>query len=95
MDFYPLLLYTINISNGFQLFRFSNELLGLEGMVKIKNPDENLLNGNHTHTISIGDTDVKISTNDITDSKRFAFIDLVITQNVKKYQFWILIETDR
>lgn len=48
--------------------RYSNELLGLEGMVKIKNPDENLLNGNHT--ISIGDSDIKISTNDITDSKR-------------------------
>lgn len=52
----------------FSMFRYSNELLGLEGMVKIKNPDENLLNGNHT--ISIGDSDTKISTNDITDSKR-------------------------
>ncbi|XP_055304554.1 GATA zinc finger domain-containing protein 7 isoform X2 [Sitodiplosis mosellana] len=47
----------------------NNELLGLEGMVKIKNPDENLLNGNHSISI-IGDSDVKISNNDITDSKR-------------------------
>lgn len=53
-----------------KIIRYSNELLGLEGMVKIKNPDENLLNGNHT--IAIGDSDIKISTNDITDSKRFA-----------------------
>lgn len=75
-----------------QLFRSSNELLGLEGMVKIKNPDENLLNGNHT--ISIGDSDAKISTNDITDSKRFALIKtlafpLNVTQNinVSRYSF--------
>lgn len=54
----------------FFCFRYSNELLGLEGMVKIKNPDENLLNGNHTISIT-GDSDVKISHNDITDSKRF------------------------
>lgn len=53
------------------LFCYSNELLGLEGMVKLKNPDEHLLNGNHT--ISIGDSDTKISTNDITDSKRSFF----------------------
>lgn len=27
------------------LIRYRNELLGLEGMVKIKNPDEQLVNG--------------------------------------------------
>lgn len=29
----------------FYLVRYRNELLGLEGMVKIKNPDEQLVNG--------------------------------------------------
>lgn len=48
----------------------SNELLGLEGMVKIKNPDEHLMNGNHI--VSIGaDSDTKIPNNDVTDTKRY------------------------
>lgn len=80
----------------FHLFRYSNELLGLEGMVKIKNPDEHLLNGNHT--ISIGDSDVRISTNDITDSKRFNtnYIRILIhsagiSANVKWFLFRIIL----
>ena len=70
MSFFMLIFFSsLSLST---LFRYSNELLGLEGMVKIKNPDENLLNGNHTISIT-PDSDAKIPNNDITDSKRFVF----------------------
>lgn len=59
-------------------------------MVKIKNPDENLLNGNHT--IAIGDSDIKISTNDITDSKRFVSFSffLIDYSKCQRYVYWQL-----
>lgn len=60
MVFVLLFVYTFFLRN-------SNELLGLEGMVKIKNPDENLLNGNHAISV---DPNPKASTNDV-DPKRF------------------------
>lgn len=44
-------------------FLYRNELLGLEGMVKIKNPDDNVTNSNSVVSIdpkaSIGDADTK------------------------------------
>lgn len=44
-------------------FLYRNELLGLEGMVKIKNPDDNVINSNSVVSIdpkaSIGDADTK------------------------------------
>lgn len=46
----------------------SNELLGLEGMVKIKNPDESLLNGNQT--VRSSEIDITALANEITDSRR-------------------------
>lgn len=54
--------------SNFMLF-YSNELLGLEGMVKIKNPDENLLNGNQNAPHS--DLEMSISINELTDSRRW------------------------
>lgn len=51
---------------------FSNELLGIEGKVNLKNQEENLANGNHVISI-----DPKASNTEI-DSKRF--VELIYAQ---------------
>lgn len=47
-------------------YPFRNDLLGLEGMVKIKNPDENLTNG--TLTVL---SELNARNNNDIDAKRF------------------------
>lgn len=44
-------------------------------MVKMKNLDENLLNGNHS--VAIMESETKIPSNDITDSKRFVILNVI------------------
>lgn len=51
-----------------------NELLGLEGMVKLKNPDDNLVvNGNSEASAEVEVTTVTRNVSEI-ESKRYIFI---------------------
>jgi hypothetical protein len=58
--------FCVNLVFFFYIFNYRNELLGLEGMVKIKNPDDNVNGSNAALSV-----DMKSTSGNESESKRF------------------------